>query len=120
MDFEKWQALGNDYVIVEQNALPFELTPARIRKICAGHTGVFADGLLLLSEADEPGYVARLRIFNPDGSESALSGNGAREATLYLNRHGAQSIARLFDVHCLRPVTAGRLRARRRRARRRD
>jgi diaminopimelate epimerase len=88
VEFEKWQALGNDYLIVEQNALPFELTPARIRKICAGHTGVFADGVLLLSPPDEPGYVARLRIFNPDGSESALSGNGAREAVLYLRRHG--------------------------------
>ena len=39
-----------------------------------------ADGILLLSEPDEPGFVARLRIFNPDGSEAELSGNGAREA----------------------------------------
>ena len=35
MRFEKWQALGNDYVIVESEMLPFELTPARIRAICA-------------------------------------------------------------------------------------
>jgi diaminopimelate epimerase len=88
VEFEKWQALGNDYVIVEQDALPFELTPARIRKICAGHTGVFADGVLLLSAPEQPGHVAQLRIFNPDGSESAMSGNGAREATLYLRRRG--------------------------------
>jgi diaminopimelate epimerase len=86
--FEKWQALGNDYVIVERSELPFELTPARIRAICAGHTGVFSDGILLLSEPDEPGFVARLRIFNPDGSEAELSGNGAREAVLYLRRRG--------------------------------
>jgi diaminopimelate epimerase len=88
VDFEKWQALGNDYVIVEERRLPFELTPARIRAICAGHTGVFSDGILLLSEPDEPGYVARLRIFNPDGSEAELSGNGSREAVLYLRRRG--------------------------------
>ena len=37
---------------------------------------------------DEPGYVARLRIFNPDGSEAELSGNGARQAILYLRRAG--------------------------------
>jgi diaminopimelate epimerase len=37
---------------------------------------------------DEPGFVARLRIFNPDGSEAELSGNGAREAALYLRRRG--------------------------------
>jgi diaminopimelate epimerase len=84
--FEKWHALGNDYLIVDAQALPFELTPARIRAICAPHTGVFGDGILLLSAPDEPGYVARLRIFNPDGSEAELSGNGAREAVLYLRR----------------------------------
>ena len=88
MNFEKWQALGNDYLIVEESELPFALTGARIRALCAGHTGVFADGILLLSPAEDPGFVARLRIFNPDGSEAELSGNGAREAVLYLRRRG--------------------------------
>jgi diaminopimelate epimerase len=88
VEFEKWQALGNDYVIVEASRLPFELTSPRIEAICAAHTGVGADGILLLSEPDDAGYVARLRIFNPDGSEAELSGNGAREAVLYLRRHG--------------------------------
>jgi diaminopimelate epimerase len=86
--FEKWQALGNDYVIVEAANLPFELTSARVRRLCDRHLGVGSDGVLLLSEPDEPGFVARLRIFNPDGSEAELSGNGAREAILYLRRAG--------------------------------
>jgi diaminopimelate epimerase len=86
--FEKWQALGNDYLIVEERGLPFALTPRRIERICDVHTGVGSDGILLLSEPDEPGFVARLRIFNPDGSESGLSGNGAREAVMYLRRNG--------------------------------
>jgi diaminopimelate epimerase len=87
VEFEKWQALGNDYVIVEESRLPFELTAARIQAICASHTGVSADGILLLSRPDDCAYVARLRIYNPDGSEAELSGNGAREAVLYLRRH---------------------------------
>src|ERR1700689_4820765 len=87
MRFEKWQALGNDYLIVEQAELPFELTPARIRLLCGAHFGVFADGVLLLSRSDDPGFVANLRIYNPDGSEAELSGNGAREAILYLRHH---------------------------------
>jgi diaminopimelate epimerase len=95
--FEKWQALGNDYVIVEAAALPFELTPGRIQAICATHTGIASDGILLLSEPDQPGSVARLRIFNPDGSEAELSGNGAREAVLYLRRH-AWTDADTFSV----------------------
>ncbi|HEY1591812.1 MAG TPA: diaminopimelate epimerase [Solirubrobacteraceae bacterium] len=88
MNFEKWQALGNDYVIVEADALPFELSPARVRAICAPHTGVAADGILLLSRSDREGCLARLRIFNPDGSEAEVSGNGAREAVLFMRRGG--------------------------------
>jgi diaminopimelate epimerase len=86
VNFEKWQALGNDYMIVDERQLPFDLTPERIRRLCATHTGLGSDGILLLGESVEPGFVAHLRIFNPDGSEAELSGNGAREALLYLHR----------------------------------
>jgi diaminopimelate epimerase len=86
--FEKWQALGNDYVIVEAAALSFELTPERIRRICDPHFGVGSDGILLLTPVEDPDHVAELRIFNPDGSEAELSGNGAREAVLYLRSAG--------------------------------
>jgi diaminopimelate epimerase len=86
--FEKWQALGNDYAIVEQRELPFELTPERIRRLCASHTGVCADGVLLLREAGEERLVAEVAIYNPDGSEAELSGNGLRQAAMYLRRRG--------------------------------
>jgi diaminopimelate epimerase len=86
--FEKWQALGNDYLIVERANLPWELTEARVEWLCDQHFGVGADGLLLLSRSEDPELVAELRIFNPDGSEAELSGNGVREAILYLRRHG--------------------------------
>jgi diaminopimelate epimerase len=88
MRFEKWQALGNDYVIVERGALPWELTSERVRRICAPHVGVGSDGVLLLAESERHDRVAELRIFNPDGSEAELSGNGAREAALYLRQRG--------------------------------
>jgi diaminopimelate epimerase len=86
--FEKWQALGNDYLILEAANLPWELGPKRVEWLCDPHFGVGSDGVLLLSPSDEEGLVAALRIFNPDGSEAELSGNGAREAILYLRRHG--------------------------------
>src|SRR2546423_568548 len=86
MRFEKWQALGNDYLIVEAAELPWPLTPGRVRRLCDAHTGVGSDGVLVVSEPDEPGFVARLRIFNPDRSEAELSGTGVREAVLYLRR----------------------------------
>jgi diaminopimelate epimerase len=86
--FEKWQALGNDYLIVEVDELPWELTPGRAEWLCDPHFGPGGDGVLLLSRSEDPEFVAELRIFNPDGSEAELSGNGAREAILYLRRHG--------------------------------
>jgi diaminopimelate epimerase len=104
--FEKWQALGNDYLILEEA----ELTPPQIRRLCDPHFGPGADGVLTLHRPDEPGYVARLRIFNPDGSEAELSGNGAREAIMYLRRHGWTQ-ADTFSIQTLageiRPTITG-------------
>lgn len=88
MRFAKWQALGNDYIVIEETALPFELTAPRIAALCEAHFGCHSDGVLLLSPPSDPAHVADLRIFNPDGSEAELSGNGAREAVLYLRRTG--------------------------------
>jgi diaminopimelate epimerase len=120
MRFEKWQALGNDYLIVEQHELPFELTPARVRRLCQPHFGVGADGVLLVARSEqpaagEPGTSERaaagsrsagsLRIFNPDGSEAELSGNGAREAALYMHAHG-WAAAETFSIE----TTAGTIR----------
>jgi diaminopimelate epimerase len=88
MRFEKWQALGNDYIVIEREKLPFALSAPRIRRICQAHFGVFSDGLLVLSEPQQEGVVATLEIYNPDGSRAELSGNGAREAILYLRGRG--------------------------------
>jgi diaminopimelate epimerase len=86
--FEKWQALGNDYAILEAQNLPWQLNAKRVEWLCDPHFGIGSDGILLLSRSEDPELVAELRIFNPDGSEAELSGNGAREAILYLRRHG--------------------------------
>ncbi|MCK9249048.1 MAG: diaminopimelate epimerase [Solirubrobacteraceae bacterium] len=88
MRFEKWHALGNDYLIVERDRLPFPLTASRVAHLCDPHVGPGSDGVLELAPPSDPGSVADLRIFNPDGSEAELSGNGAREAIMYLVRRG--------------------------------
>ena len=102
MRFEKWQALGNDYLIVEADGLE----PERVQALCDRHRGVGADGVLALAPPDEPGYVARLRIFNLDGSEAELSGNGARQALLYLRARG-WTRSQTFSIQTL----AGEIRA---------
>ncbi|HKH65702.1 MAG TPA: diaminopimelate epimerase [Solirubrobacterales bacterium] len=112
MKFEKWQALGNDYLIFEQERLPWELTATRVEWLCDQHFGVGSDGVLLLSRSDDPEFVAELRIFNPDGSEAELSGNGAREAILYLRRNGwtdAEEFAIKTVAGPIRPTITGEL-----------
>jgi diaminopimelate epimerase len=108
--FEKWQALGNDYLIVERANLPAPLTADTVRRLCDRHFGVGADGVLELAPPDEPGFVARLRIYNPDGSEAELSGNGARQAILYL-RHRGWTEADTFSIQTvageIRPMITG-------------
>ena len=98
--FEKWQALGNDYLVVEAPA------QVDVRAVCDRHTGVGADGVLVLGPPDAPGFVARLRIFNPDGSEAELSGNGARQALMYLHARGRTASPR-FSIQ----TAAGEVRA---------
>ena len=112
MKFEKWQALGNDYLILEADRLPWELTAKRVEWLCDPHFGVGGDGVLLLSRSGDPEFVAELRIFNPDGSEAELSGNGAREAILYLRRHGwtdAEEFAISTAAGPIRPTITGEL-----------
>ena len=106
MTFEKWQALENDYLIIEQEQLAFELNPARVRRLCDPHSGVGTDGVLLLAPPRDRADAADLRIFNPDGTEAELSGNGARQALLYLRRRGWTD-SDSFSIH----TAAGRIAA---------
>ena len=70
MRFEKWQALGNDYLIVERGELPFELTPERVRRICAPHTGIgsaLIQPILDVCDRDEvPAYLESSKERNID------------------------------------------------------
>ncbi|MDR7414858.1 MAG: diaminopimelate epimerase [Armatimonadota bacterium] len=84
--FVKAHALGNDYLVVESQALPFPLTPEAIRRICDRHLGVGSDGMLVHVASHRADF--GLRIYNPDGSEAEKSGNGLRIFAKYLYDHG--------------------------------
>src|SRR5437588_586298 len=84
MTLWKWQALGNDYLLLEQADLPEPLSPDTVRRLCDYHYGVGSDGLLEVVASD--GAHADLRIWNPDGSIAELSGNGLRIAAAWLAR----------------------------------
>jgi diaminopimelate epimerase len=89
----KWQGLGNDYLIIERSALPGPLSAMAISALCDRHLGVGSDGILLVDAptGSVPGAVARMRVFNPDGSEPEMCGNGIRMFARYLARSGAVS-----------------------------
>ena len=85
MEFRKYHALGNDYVVLAGDALGMPPDPECVRRICDRHFGIGADGILLdVSRSDPGGARAALRIFNPDGSEAEKSGNGLRIFARYL------------------------------------
>ena len=88
MTLSKWQALGNDYLLVERAELGEPLTPESVRELCGGR----ADGILEVLSTD--GAYADVRVWNPDGSTAELSGNGARIAAAWLAREsGASRVA---------------------------
>lgn len=85
MQFHKYHALGNDYLVLDPADFPDWEAPdtAQIRVICHRNFGVGSDGILwgpLRSDTCDFG----LRIFNPDGSEAEKSGNGLRIFARYL------------------------------------
>lgn len=78
--FTKMEGIGNDYVYIDNFAeqLPEERFPALARAVSDRHFGVGSDGLIVLLPATEPGHDIRFRMFNADGSESEMCGNGMR------------------------------------------
>ena len=88
MELERWEALGNEYLIVERERLRFELNAAKVKLLCDEREGLGADGVLELSHDDDDAVSADLTIWNADGSQAELSGNGSRQAFLYLRSSG--------------------------------
>ncbi len=82
MKFHKYQALGNDYLVLDGIG-GRELPAPLIARICDRHFGLGSDGILLPCPANH-GEDFGLRIFNPDGSEAEKSGNGLRIFARYL------------------------------------
>ncbi|MFF8786664.1 diaminopimelate epimerase [Streptomyces sp. NPDC015125] len=85
-DFVKYEALGNDYLVIAPAAGQVAPTPENIRLICDRHYGPGADGILYGPLPEEHGF--GLRTFNSDGTECEKSGNGLRIFGRYLHDHG--------------------------------
>lgn len=108
--FVKSHGLGNEYIVLDQSALDFELTRELTVKLCNIHLGIGSDGILLKVPANEADF--GLRILNPDGSEAEKSGNGLRIFAKYLYDYGftakdsftIQTLGGIVTAHILEKV----------------
>jgi len=90
VQFSKWQGLGNNYIVLHSEQLPFELTRDNVRLLCNRNLGIGSDGILLIgAQTGEARF--ELRIFNPDGSEAEMCGNGVRMVARKLKMEGSIS-----------------------------
>ncbi len=109
LHFSKYQGLGNDFLMVDgRNAGPqdpcHQLDPERIRLLCDRRFGVGGDGVILALPPGGDGDV-RMRIFNADGSEPEMCGNGIRCLARFLADSDGETAGKRWQVETL----AGRI-----------
>ncbi|MDT9687532.1 diaminopimelate epimerase [Streptomyces sp. P9(2023)] len=101
IDFYKYQAAGNDYLVIDPRHTDFPVTREAIRLICDRHRGIGADGVLHGPlEPPRPGVPVALDLYNSDGSDCGRSGNGLRMFALHLagQEPGAWADGREFTI----------------------
>jgi diaminopimelate epimerase len=86
--FTKAHGAGNDFLLTWENEAPTTNLDRLARQICDRHRGVGADGWMLLSRSTSKQADCAIRLFNSDGSQAEMSGNGTRCAAAFLILHG--------------------------------
>lgn len=87
LSFVKYSGNGNDFLIIEDHP-SFKLTNDNVIRICDRHFGVGADGILLLGK--DAGVDGIMRIFNSDGGEAEMCGNGLRCLATYIDEKSSE------------------------------
>ena len=112
MRFSKWQGTGNDFVLIDCRQEHIGENYAELsKKICDRHFGMGADGLLLVFDGDNDADFT-MRIFNADGSEAQMCGNGIRCFARHIfQTTGAQEFSISTKAGIMRPriITGGNL-----------
>jgi diaminopimelate epimerase len=106
--FTKMQGLGNDFILIDDPDGNLNLHPEQIRFLCDRHFGIGADGIITVGESERADL--KMRIFNPDGSEPEMCGNGIRCFAIYaldrgLVQDNEMSVETLAGI--MRPRIAG-------------
>jgi len=109
LQFSKYQGLGNDFLLLDGRSLEdpeglFGLTPERVQRLCDRRFGVGGDGVILALPPREGGEL-RMRIFNADGTEPEMCGNGIRCLARFLADSDGDEAPRSWEIETL----AGRI-----------
>jgi len=88
-NFTKSQALGNDFIIIEDIERRFELETSVVARLCDRHFGIGADGLMIVRPSSHADFL--MPFYNSDGSQAEMCGNGIRCFASYLYNHGLTS-----------------------------
>ena len=99
--FEKYQGNGNDFIVIDsrRNDIYKKYKTNKffdIKKICDRQFGIGADGLIFIEKADQDNY-AKMIIFNSDGSEAQMCGNGIRCLVEYLHLNDSMQNKNIFQ-----------------------
>lgn len=106
MKFIKMVASGNDFIVIDNRGHTFPCKDKSfIQSLCNRHTGIGADGILLLEKSKSADF--KMRIFNPDGTEPTMCGNGARCIGLYAWRK--RLIRKEFTIETLAGIIKARI-----------
>ena len=93
--FSKMQGAGNDFVVIDRMKNQFEYSlPVLIQFLCDRHYGVGADGIILIDKSETQDF--KMRIFNSDGSEAEMCGNGIRCLAKYAFEKGLTDKTEFF------------------------
>lgn len=87
-DFTKMVASGNDFIVFDNRRSNLKNGPEIAKKICPRTTGIGADGLIFIEQSRRADF--KMRIFNPDGSEAEMCGNGIRCAALFKGKRNSK------------------------------
>ena len=83
--FFKMHGLGNDFIMINDIDEKIENYSNLAKKLCDRHFGIGADGIILIQPSQNEKADFKMRIFNPDGSEAEMCGNGIRCYAHYLH-----------------------------------
>lgn len=109
VQFTKYQGLGNDFILIDNRhqSEPI-ITPDQAVKICDRHFGIGADGVIFAFPGqDNTDY--SMRIFNSDGSEPEMCGNGIRCFAKFINTLEGASAKESYRIHTLAGVITPKL-----------